>query len=153
MSHPRIWCAPAVCTPIDTLWCMNLSCHVWMSHVIPEWVMSRMNESHHMYVWVKSQSRIHGRHTRSLSLSLSPSPSLSLYLSLRVLLFTCVTYGGHTQTLFLSLFLFFSHCVYSYSHVWHMHESCHIHKWVMSHKRMNHANESYRTWHTCELDV
>jgi len=30
------------------------SCHVWMSHVTYEWVMSRMNESYHTYEWVIS---------------------------------------------------------------------------------------------------
>jgi len=34
---------------------MNESCHVWMSRVTYAWVMSRMNESCHTYEWVMSR--------------------------------------------------------------------------------------------------
>jgi len=44
--------------PVRVMWRVNESCHIWMSHVAYEWVMSHMNEScciwmsHVTYEWV-----------------------------------------------------------------------------------------------------
>jgi len=37
---------------------VNESCHVWMSHVTCEWVMSRVNESCHVWLYVRHDSFI-----------------------------------------------------------------------------------------------
>jgi len=88
---------------------MNESCHTWMSHVSHEWVMSHMNESCH--TWMS-----HVTHDWAMSHMTEP----------------CHTWLSHVT----------HECV-----MLHMNESCHTwmshvtHEWVMSH-----INASCHTW-------
>ena len=107
---------------------LNKSCHIWMSHVIIEWVMSHKNEwfcirmSNVKYEWVM--------------LSTDCKFEAPFY----------ITYQWVTSRMNESCHMSMSHVTYQWA-MSHINESCHIwrshviYEWVMSH-----MNESCHIW-------
>jgi len=120
--------------------CMKESCHIWMSHVTYEWVMSHINESCHVtYEWFNSQvmyERVMSHlkqscHTWALVQPKSFIESCHIWMSR-------VTYEWVMSHINESCHMWMSHFTYEWV-MSHMNESCHIwmshvtYEWVMSH--------------------
>jgi len=118
------WVSHSVC---DVTWVIHsasfsLWCHMWMSHVTCEWVMSHVNESCHMWggddkrrlmMCVTSRTQWH-THQASLRSSDISSVCVMSHTWQRCLMM-CVTSLTHIRYLFLWV-----------SHITHMNEACYM---------------------------
>jgi len=105
--------------------CIKESCHIWMSHVIYEWVMSHMNESCQTHKWVMSHT-----HPTAKTLGVCMSPVSHMNRS-------CHTWMIHVTHMHKSCHIRMSHVTYEWV-MPHMNVSCHkwlshvTHEWVVS---------------------
>ena len=105
---------------------MNEPCHIWISHIIHEGVMSHMHESCH--IWMR-----HVAYEWGMSPMKESCPHIWIsHFTVRSWWVAGVTYNR-----------VLSHGNESY---YIMNESCHTYEWVMSHiwtSHVTHMNESY----------
>jgi len=144
------------------------TCHIWMSHVTSEWVISRMNESRRTYqlvmshIWMSHVTHIwmsHVTHIRHMNGSPHLWMSHVTYECVTSQTESCHTYMSkprdtHTTYDWEVLYIWMSHVTYECvtSHT----ESCHTHmneshdthttyEWVMSHMNASHRWLSHVT--------
>jgi len=142
------------------LFCVNESCHVWMSHVTHECVRAHVKCSPTCSVWVSQvdvllsahttqyewvMSRMHkSRHTYEIDMSWTSHVTRMNE--------SCHTYEWVMSHIWMSHVTHMNEsCHVCVRHVTRMNESCHTYEWVMSHIWMSHVTHTNESCHTYEF--